>query len=125
MGAPHGGDPVVQGQERVRVRGDVEDREVVRRERPREAGEGEEVEHEQPGRGARGHRHPARVGARRPRERRDREDEGGQEREDEREVAELGDHGRAPGSEAGRRPAAAAAAVAVAVAAVASPARAP
>ena len=96
VGAPDGRDSIVNGQERVRVRGDVEHREVVRRERPREAREGEEVEHEEPRRRARSDRHPARVAPHRARERRHREDESGEEREDEREVAELGDHCRSP-----------------------------
>ena len=94
VGAPDGGQPVVEGQQHVRVGRDVEHGEVVAGERPREAGEGGEVEHEEAGRGVGGERHPAQVAARRARERGRGEEQGGEQCEDERELAELRDHGR-------------------------------
>ena len=108
MGAPHRAEPVVQGEERVRVRGDVEDREVVGDERPSETGESGEVEDEEAGGRTRPDRHPARIAPHRPRERNDGQHDRYEQGEDEREVAELGDHGRLSryegGSEGGADP---------------------
>ena len=98
MRAPHRTDPVVNGEQRVRIGGDVENGEVVDRERPGEAGERDEIESEEDPRGARCERHPPGFARCRAREGRHGQHEGRDQREDERKVPELGNHGSRPPS---------------------------
>ena len=73
--------------------GDVGHREIVADEREREAAEREEDQQELGARGGSGDRDPAGIAARRADERQHALHRGDAEREDQREVAELGGHG--------------------------------
>ena len=96
VAAPDGGDAVVQRQRAVRVGGDVEHREVVVDEAERQADEGERDQREQQARRRPRQRHPVGAAARRAEHRHDAEHGGDAERDPEREVAELGNHGQRP-----------------------------
>ena len=92
MRAPGRGEAIAQRQLGIRIRRHVQDREVIPDERRSETGEGDDDEQELRARRGLGERHQARLsicGAReRQRGLRDRD----QQREDQREVAELGNH---------------------------------
>ena len=94
--APGGRDPVGSRQLRVRVRRDVDDREVVDVERPREAAPREGDEQELALRDGTSQRHPGGDALVRAHERQRGEHHRQQQREDEGEVAEFGDHGASP-----------------------------
>jgi hypothetical protein len=93
VAAPGGGEPELQRQPRVRVVGDVGDREVVGGKGGGEAAEREEDEQELRARRGPADRDPARVAPCGAGERQQPLHRGDEQREDQREVAELRRHG--------------------------------
>ena len=89
---PHAGDLVEQRQLRVRVLGDVEDREVRNDMGLHQRGEGNADEQEQGQRGRCGHRGQVPVALERAVEGDGRLDQRQKQRQHQREVAEFGDH---------------------------------
>ncbi len=92
VAAPDRRDAVVQRQQAVRVRRDVQHREVVRRERHGEADERERDQREHDPRGRPRERHPVAAAARGAGHRQRAADERHAEREPEGEVSEFGGH---------------------------------
>ena len=94
MRAPHGGESIERRQRGVRVLRDVQHGEVVQIERIRQAREREGGEHELARDGARRQRHPVRAAIRCACEPEERLRQREAERQDQREMSELGSHGR-------------------------------
>ena len=94
--APHPRQSVGERQLGVRMTGDVFDREIVLRKRPGKRGEGDRNEDELALRGGPRQRHQRFIAARRADQRQRALHQRDAQREDQREVAEFGDHLAAP-----------------------------
>ena len=92
MAAPHGGDAVLQRQQRIRVLGDIDHREIAGHESLRQAGEGESDEQRQRRGGWTGNGNPGQAVVVGADQGQGAENQGDQRGEDQGEMAEFGDH---------------------------------